>query len=343
MSRWSLPASAALLGGLTLAALLAPWLAPVSPEVQLDPSITALRPPRTRLWAVHTDGPRPWRLADRVEWRGDQLVLERRSQEVAIPRAQVLNATPEGVADRQSFPLGTDQLGRDVLSRLLYGSRISLTVALLATLLALGVGVSVGSLAALSGPTLDAALMRCVDALLCFPTLLLLLVLAAFAPPTVALLVSFLGLTGWMGLSRLVRGEMLRLRGLDWALAARASGVSPRRLWLRHLLPHAASPVLVDTSLRVGTLVLLEAALSYLGFGVPAPTPSWGAMIAEGQPYIASAWWLAVFPGLLLTLTAMAFFLLADGLRDRLDPRARAILPVPARKGSLESDQGVAT
>jgi peptide/nickel transport system permease protein len=308
-----------LLGALALAALVGPWLAR-DPDRQTDPAASRLQPPLTRLWEVRLEGPRPLLLADRVRWQEDVLVLESDGRRREVPRDAVLNPTGTGVSDRRLYLLGTDALGRDVLARLLEGARISLTIAVLAAALAALLGVAVGAIAAMSRPWIDALLMRLVDALIAFPTLLLLLVLSLLFRPGVALLVLFLGATAWMGLARQMRGELVALQQRDFVLAIKALGERRLPLFLRHLLPNSLVPLLADLSLRVGAVVLVEASLSFLGLGVPAPTASWGGMIAEAQQHLATAWWLALLPGLALAATVLAFHLLADGLRDRFDP-----------------------
>lgn len=331
----SLAFSALLLGAVLILAGLAPLLAPIDPDEQIDPAAARLRPPGTHLWAVRLAGPR-WLLADRLVWRGDALEVTRLERQESIPRARVLNPTPSGVADRRYYLLGTDQLGRDLWSRMLHGARISLAIALLAAVLALTLGLAVGATAALGGRLLDGVLMRGVDALLAFPPLVLVLSLAALFRPTLPVLVLFIGGTSWMALSRIVRGELLSLREQGYALAARALGLSAPRLLLRHLLPNAMTPILVDTSLRVGNVILIEASLSFLGFGVQPPQASWGNLVAAGRDHLVNAWWLATLPGLAIALTVLACALLADGVRDRLDPRhrlgrrpPRSLLPAP--------------
>jgi peptide/nickel transport system permease protein len=324
---------AGLVGALVAMALAAPLLAPYPPHEQLDAAGGRYRPPGTALAAVRLADGR-WLLAERARRVAGGLEIERRGRLETLPAAAVANLTADGVADRRYFLLGSDRFGRDLWSRMLHGARVSLLVGCLALALALTVGVTVGGVAAVGGPFLDAVLMRTVDALLAFPQLVLALALAAFLRSTEWTLVLVLGATGWMGVSRLVRGEVRSLRERDFVLAARSIGQRPSLILLRHLLPNALAPVWVDASLRIGDIILVEAALSFLGLGVQPPTPSWGSMVAEGRSALHEAWWVAAFPGLAITLVVVAFNLLGDGLRDALDPRLagrRPAAPDPAR------------
>lgn len=227
--------------------------------------------------------------------------------------------------------LGTDPLGRDVLSRTLYGARISLLIGVATILCAGTVGTTLGLLAGALGGWIDAMITWCIDLMLSIPRLVLLLaVLGIFqigslgGAGRVVLIVAVLGLTGWMGVSRLVRGQVLSLAKQDFVLAARALGLSPLRILTRHLLPNALGPVIVYASLAIGTTILVEAALSFLGLGISPPTPTWGNLIADGRGDLLSSPWIATFPGLLIVWTVLSFNLLGDGLRDALDPRHRA-------------------
>jgi peptide/nickel transport system permease protein len=228
-----------------------------------------------------------------------------------------LAAGPEG-APRW---LGTDQLGRDVLSRLLHGARVSLAVGALAALLSAAIGTALGALAAAGGRRLDRVVMAATDAALALPRLVLLLALVALFQPSAVLIVLVLGATGWMPVARLARAEMQGVMARPYAAAARAAGVGPLRLLLRHVLPNALTPVLVATALAVGNAITLEAGLAFLGLGIPAPAPSWGNMIATGRDALVQAPWLATLPGLAVAVAVVGCNLLADGLRDQLDPR----------------------
>jgi peptide/nickel transport system permease protein len=324
------PASTLLWGGtlaglLVVTALAAPWFAPYDPSEQLDPPAGLYRPPGTVLAAVHlADG--GWRLADRVRRTSGGLEIERLGVVETLAARDVANLTAGGVADHRVFLLGSDKFGRDLASRMLYGTRVSLAVGLLSVVLALTLGVTVGSAAAMGGRLADTLIMRGVDALMAFPYLFLIMALAAFLRPGPVLIVVILGATSWMSISRLIRAEILSLQKREFILAARALGQSPFAILWRHLLPNAYTPAVIRATLLIASMIGLEAALSFLGLGLQPPIPSWGNMIAEGQEVLLQAWWVATFPGAALALTVLAFNLLADGLRDTFDPRT-ATLP----------------
>jgi peptide/nickel transport system permease protein len=216
----------------------------------------------------------------------------------------------------RGHPLGTDESGRDVLSRLIYGGRISLAVGLAAVVVSVVVGVAVGLTTSYFTGWLDVVLMRITDAMLTIPTFFLLLVVMAFFGSSLQNVVLAIGLTSWMGVARLVRGEILRVKAADFVEAARAMGASPRRMMLKHLLPQAGPQIIVAASLGTGGAILAESALSYLGLGVQPPTPSWGNMLSGAQNYIWQAPQLAVYPGALILLTVLAFNFLGEGFRD---------------------------
>ena len=318
-----LKAGAAGLGVVVLAGLLAPWAAPYDPLEQPDPVAARHRPPLTVMAAVKLDHGR-WQLADRVERVDGGLELERLGASRVLPASEVLNLTADGVADRRVFLLGSDRFSRDVLSRVIHGARVSLLIGFLSMTLSLVIGVAVGALAALGPRLVDSLLMRFVDGLIAFPWLLLLIVLAALFTTGRWALVVLLGCTAWMGIARLMRAELLSLKERDFVIAARGLGAPPWRIFLRHLLPNALTPVLVQSVLLVGNLILFESTLSFLGFGVQPPYPSWGNMIAESRHFMSTAWWGGVFPGLALVGTVIALNLVTDGLRDLLDPRRTA-------------------
>ncbi len=219
------------------------------------------------------------------------------------------------------FLLGADELGRDVLSRLLHAGRVSLAVGLLTALIAVIVGSVLGALAGYYGGTIDAIIMRLVDVLLSMPTIFLLLALAAFLKPTVFTITLIIGLNSWMSVARMVRGQILSIKQQEFIMAARAMGSNDRRLIFRELLPNAMAPVLVAATLNVATAVLLESSLSYLGYGIQPPTASWGNMLNNAQTYVLYAPWVAIYPGIMITLTVLSFNFAGDGLRDALDPR----------------------
>lgn len=222
-----------------------------------------------------------------------------------------------------NYPLGTDDLGRDVLARILYGARISLLVGFVAVGIASLIGIVLGALAGYYGSWVDALLMRFVDIMLCFPTFFLILAVIAFLEPSIWNIMIIIGLTGWMGVARLVRAEFLSLRERDFVQAGKALGASDARLIFRHILPNALSPVLVSATLGVAGAILTESALSFLGIGVQPPTPSWGNMLITGKQTLGAAWWLSAFPGLAILITVLGYNLLGEGIRDALDPRLR--------------------
>lgn len=239
------------------------------------------------------------------------------------PHVQLDLDALRNAAPSVSHPLGTDPYSRDLLSRVLHGARVSLTIAVLAVLVAVLAGVTVGVLSGWIGGAVDTVLMRLVDAALAVPRLFTVLVpLALWERVTVPAIVLILGGTGWFAMSRLVRAEVRAARARPWVAAARAAGLGPSRIVLRHVLPNIAGPVIVVATMGIGQVVLLEAGLSYLGLGVPPPLPSWGSIIADGQPVLRAAPWVAGGAGLALVATVLAFTLIGDGLRERLDPRA---------------------
>jgi peptide/nickel transport system permease protein len=219
--------------------------------------------------------------------------------------------------------LGTDQIGRDVLSRMLYGARISMAVGFVSVGIAVVVGTLIGTLAAYYGGRVDELLMRFVDLMLNFPRLFLLLTLIALLRPSIWIIMAVIGLTGWMGLARLVRSEILSLKEREFVLSAQALGARDRRVMFRHILPNALVPLLVSATLGVAGAILAESGLSFLGLGVQPPTPSWGNILIDGKANIEIAWWLSVFPGGAILVTVLAYNLLGEGLRDALDPRLR--------------------
>ncbi|MDD5643229.1 MAG: ABC transporter permease [Syntrophales bacterium] len=219
--------------------------------------------------------------------------------------------------------LGTDTLGRDVLSRIIFGAQVSLLVGFVAVGIATLIGLLVGALAGYYGGWLDQVLMRLVDLMLCFPTLFLILAVIAMLGPSIWNIMVVIGLTGWMGVARLVRAEFLSLREREFVVAAQALGAGDSRLIWRHMLPNALAPVMVSATLGVAGAILTESALSFLGLGVQPPTPSWGNILTMGKDNIEIAWWLSVFPGLAILVTVMSYNLLGEGIREAIDPRLK--------------------
>jgi peptide/nickel transport system permease protein len=219
--------------------------------------------------------------------------------------------------------LGTDALGRDLLSRTMYGARVSLLIGATAVLLAGSVGVVMGLVAGFVGGLVETLIMRLVDTLLAIPFVLLAIVSVSLFGQDLVGLILILGLTGWLGYARIVRSVVLALKEMPYVEAARALGASPTRLLLRHVLPGVWTPVIVVATQQVGTMMIAESSLTFLGIGIPPTIPSWGAMIADGRAYVVLAPWVSIFPGLALTITVLAVYFFGDGLRDLLDPRLR--------------------
>lgn len=232
-----------------------------------------------------------------------------------------LSASLRGPSD--AFLLGSDSQGRDVFSRVLYGARLSLTVGLISQGIALALGVTLGLIAGYYGRWVDSVVMRAADVTLAFPSLLLLIAIAAAMKPSLPAVFVVIGIVGWAGMARLVRGQVLVARGLEYVQAARALGASDTRIIARHLLPNVIAPVIVAATLGIGGAIMAEAALSFIGLGAQPPTPSWGAMVAEGRDLLRVAPWVSLVPGVAIGLAVLGLNLLGDGLRDALDVRGR--------------------
>jgi peptide/nickel transport system permease protein len=228
-------------------------------------------------------------------------------------------------APSHNHPLGTDRVGRDVLSRLVYGGRVSLSVGVVAVLIFVGIGILLGSLAGYYGKGVDSAISRFIDIVLSFPQLMLILVLVSLLGPGLRNIMLVIGLLGWPQVARIVRGEFLRLRVQDFVMAARVVGSTNRRIIIRHFLPNAMGPILVAATFGVASSILTESALSFLGLGVQPPTPSWGQMLNEAQSLtiLESKPWLWVPPGIMILISVLSINFIGDGLRDALDPQLR--------------------
>lgn len=233
---------------------------------------------------------------------------------------------PSWMEDGKSdYLLGTDRLGRDVLSRLIYGARISLSVSLLVIAITAAIGTMLGVFAGYVGGRIEGFTMRVVDVALSFPGLLLAMILAVAIGPGFWTVVIALSALGWAGYTRLVRGEALRLRDSDFVAQARINGCSPFRIMLKHIFPNIVNSLIVIMTLQVGGMILAESSLSFLGIGISAPTPSWGAMVSDGRSELDRAWWISAFPGIAIGLVVMSGNFLGDWIRDKLDPRLRQV------------------
>jgi peptide/nickel transport system permease protein len=223
----------------------------------------------------------------------------------------------------RAHPLGTDQLGRDVLSRMLYGARVSLAVGFVSVGIATAIGIALGAAAGYHGGAIDGVIMRLVDLMLVFPRFFLLLAVLAFLQPSIWTIMAVIGLTGWMGVARLVRAEFLALKEREFVIWSQSIGASAFRIIWRHILPNAMAPVLVAMTLGIPAAILTESGLSFLGLGVQPPFATWGNILNEGKDAIEIAWWLSFYPGLAILVTVLSYNLLGEGIRDALDPRLR--------------------
>jgi peptide/nickel transport system permease protein len=350
---------AVLIAALYSVAILSPLLAPFRPDAFQDGLVTQFRAPLSTLTALRLRHPRvapvdavidrerrehapalarllgvnallledaraSLMFVDAYRAEGRALVVTTGEQTRRLPIEDLQGDTPAAYATTRTFLLGTDSYGRDILSRMLYGSRVSLSLGIIAVLLSVTLGVAAGLSAGYFGRMTDTILMRFADILLSFPSLFLILIIVAvfekLPVPRIFLIVIVLGLSSWMGIARLVRGEVQSIREREFITAAQAAGLGQLRILLRHILPNVLTPVIVNATLRIGGMILIEAALSYLNLGVQAPTASWGNIIFEGKDALVRAWWISTFPGLAIVFTVVSFNLIGDGLRDALDP-----------------------
>jgi peptide/nickel transport system permease protein len=263
---------------------------------------------------------------NRLAFVGAVVVLALATIAIGAPFFAPYEPTAIDIQDKLSppsakHPFGTDDLGRDLLSRMIYGSRISLSVGFVAVGIAITIGIIIGSLAGYHGGKLDWLLMRLVDVMLTFPTFFLILAVMAITEGSIWTIMVVIGVTGWMDTARLVRAEFLTLKQRDFVSAARTSGAGNPRIIFRHILPNALAPVFVAATFGVAGAILLESGLSFLGLGVKPPDASWGNILDTGRHYIQVAWWLSLYPGLAILVTVLSYNLVGEGLRDALDPR----------------------
>jgi len=263
---------------------------------------------------------------NRLAVAGLFVILAIATMAVSAPLIAPYNPTAIDVYNVLSAPgishlLGTDELGRDVLSRMIWGSRVSLKVGFVAVGIAISIGIIIGALSGFYGGKTDAVLMRFVDIMLAFPTFFLILAIIAVVESSISTIMIVIGFTGWMDVSRLVRAEILGLKERDFVLAAKAIGANDFRVIFRHILPNALSPVFVSATFGVAGAILVESGLSFLGLGIRPPEPSWGNILASGKDYITVAWWLSLYPGFAILITVLSYNLVGEGLRDALDPR----------------------
>ncbi|MEI6639207.1 MAG: ABC transporter permease [Chlorobium sp.] len=338
-------------------AFLAPFIAPFSPYDQQDFLVTAYQPPLSQLNALVLKQPKALiipmqegngmtiRLANRLisdfqvlktrnepnairfvnEYRveGNTVIYRQGMRTKSIPVEELTEAGKGNIAVTRTFILGTDQYGRDILSRVIYGSKISLSIGFLVVLISVTLGTIIGVTSGYFGGWIDAIMMRIVDVLIAFPALFLILIIIATFGNSIFLIVITLSFTGWMGVARIVRSQVLSLKEQEFILAAKSLGLSNMRIIFRHLAPNTMTPVIIAATLRIGNIILTEAGLSFLGLGVQPPAPSWGNIINEGRDSLLNYWWISTFPGIAILTTVLCFNLIGDGVRDALDPRMR--------------------
>ena len=295
--------------GLFVIAILAPVLAgsrPIVAHVDDKVLFPVLSQKSRLIWDQSSEDSRGWSVYPLVRYGPTEINLGD-------------NLLPPG----NGHLLGTDDRGRDVLSRMIHGSRVSLSVGFVAVSIYTLIGIIMGALAGYYGGWIDGLISRAIEVMICFPTFFLILTVLAFLRPSIYNIMVIIGLTGWPGVARLVRGEFLKQRKMDYVSAAKAVGASDGRIIFYHILPNSLAPVLVSATFGVAGAILVETSLSYLGFGVPPPTPSWGEILSQSKQYIDFAWWLTIFPGVAIFLTVTAYNLVGEGLRDAVDPRLK--------------------
>ncbi|TLU83594.1 MAG: ABC transporter permease [Chlorobium sp.] len=338
-------------------AFLAPFIAPFSPYDQQDFLVTAYQPPFSRLDALvlkqpknldiplqkgsgttinlansligdfqklkTRNEPNAIRFVNEYHIDGDKVIYRQGMRTKSMPVEELAGTRENKIAITRTFILGTDQYGRDILSRVIYGSKISLSIGFLVVLISVTLGTVIGVTSGYFGGWIDAVMMRIVDVLIAFPALFLILIIIATFGNSIYLIVITLSFTGWMGVARIVRSQVLSLKEQEFILAAKSLGLSNLRIIFRHLAPNTLTPVIIAATLRIGSIILTEAGLSFLGLGVQPPTPSWGNIINEGRDSLLNYWWISTFPGIAILTTVVCFNLIGDGVRDALDPRMR--------------------
>jgi peptide/nickel transport system permease protein len=339
------------------AAFLAPFIAPFSPYDQQDFLVTACQPPLARLDALVLNQPKNLiiplqkgkgttiklansligdfqklktrnepntiRFVNEYHIEGNKVIYRQGIRTKTIALQELAGTKDNKIAITRTFILGTDQYGRDILSRVIYGSKISLSIGFLVVLISVTLGTVIGVTSGYFGGWIDAVMMRIVDILIAFPALFLILIIIATFGNSIYLIVITLSFTGWMGVARIVRSQVLSLKEQEFILAAKSLGLSNMRIIFRHLAPNTLTPVIIAATLRIGSIILTEAGLSFLGLGVQPPTPSWGNIINEGRDSLLNYWWISTFPGIAILTTVVCFNLIGDGVRDALDPRMR--------------------
>ena len=339
------------------AAFLAPFIAPFSPYDQQDFLVTAYQPPLSQLEALvlrqpknliiplqsgsgttinlanslisdfqllkTRNEPNAIRFVNEYRIEGNRVIYRQGMRTKTITLGELAGSGKDNIAVTRTFILGTDQYGRDILSRVIYGSKISLSIGFLVVLISVTLGTVIGVTSGYFGGWIDALMMRIVDILIAFPALFLILIIIATFGNSIYLIVITLSFTGWMGVARIVRSQVLSLKEQEFILAAKSLGLSSMRIIFRHLAPNTLTPVIIAATLRIGSIILTEAGLSFLGLGVQPPTPSWGNIINEGRDSLLNYWWISTFPGIAILTTVVCFNLIGDGVRDALDPRMR--------------------